>query len=83
MECLVGGRAFLCLTPFQNERTRFLHPGNYTGVRNDIKKGKGAWELVGTDVNTVQRLTKKHVVEETGCEAYALFSRAALVEAKE
>jgi hypothetical protein len=38
---------------------------------------------VGTDVNTAQRLTKNHVVEETSYEAYALFSRAALVEAKE
>ena len=35
---------------------------------------------MGTDVNTAQRLTKNHVVEETGCEAYALFSRA-VVEA--
>ena len=59
-------------------KMRLLHPGKYTGVRNDIKKGKGGWELVGTDVNTAQRLTKNHVVEETGCEAYALFTRAAL-----
>ena len=38
---------------------------------------------MGTDVNTAQRLTKNHVVEETGCEAYARFTRAALLEAKE
>ena len=79
----VNSRVFLFLTSSQNERTRLLHPGNYTGVRNDIKKGKGGWELVGIDVNTAQRLTKNHVVEETGYEAYALFTQAALLEAKE
>ena len=38
---------------------------------------------MGTDVNTAQRLSKNHVVEETGYEAYALFTREALMEAKE
>ena len=35
-------------------------------------------ELVGTDVNIAHRLTKNHVVAETGYQAYALFSRATI-----
>jgi hypothetical protein len=35
-------------------------------------------ELVGSDVNVLHRLTKNHVKERTGYQAYALFTRAAV-----
>jgi uncharacterized protein YndB with AHSA1/START domain len=38
----------------------------------------GTHELVGSDVNLVHRLLKNHVVENTGCRAYALFTRGCL-----
>ncbi|MGB5844222.1 MAG: DUF2652 domain-containing protein [Anaerolineales bacterium] len=51
----------------------FIHHGSYA-----LQPLATYTELVGTDVNTAHRLTKNHVVEETGYEAYALFTRAAV-----
>ena len=50
-----------------------VHFGSY--MQQDVM---GSHELVGSDVNLLHRLTKNHVVEETGWKAYALFTMAAL-----
>ena len=50
-----------------------VHYGSY--IMQDIM---GSQELVGSDVNLLHRLTKNHIVEETGWKAYILFSEAAL-----
>ena len=51
----------------------FIHHGSYA-----LQPLTTYTELVGTDVNTIHRLTKNHVREETGFEAYAMFTRAAV-----
>jgi hypothetical protein len=51
----------------------FIHHGSFA-----LQELPAYTELVGSDVNTAHRLTKNHVVEETGFEAYALFTRAAV-----
>jgi len=50
-----------------------LHHGSFA-----LQPLPGYTELVGTDVNTAHRLAKNHVIEKTGCKAYALFTRAAV-----
>ncbi len=50
-----------------------VHYGDYV-----IQHVSGIDELVGTDVNLVHRLTKNHVSESTGWQAYALFTGRAL-----
>jgi hypothetical protein len=47
----------------------FAHFGQYA-IQNIL----GITELVGSDVNLVHRLTKNHVTEKTGWNAYALFT---------
>jgi hypothetical protein len=47
----------------------FTHYGQYA-IQNIL----GITELVGSDVNLVHRLTKNHVTEKTGWDAYALFT---------
>jgi len=51
----------------------FIHHGSYA-----LQTLPAYTELVGADVNTTHRLTKNNVKEETGYEAYALFTRAAV-----
>ncbi len=51
----------------------FIHHGSFA-----LQELPAYVELVGSDVNIAHRLTKNHVVEETGFEAYALFTRAAV-----
>ena len=51
----------------------FIHHGSF-----GLQPLPAYTELVGTDVNTAHRLTKNHVKQETGYEAYALFTRAAV-----
>ncbi len=50
-----------------------VHYGGY--ILQDVL---GSRELVGSDVNLLHRLTKNHIVEETGWKAYTLFTEAAL-----
>lgn len=50
----------------------FVHHGQF--VQQSVA---GAHELVGSDVNLIHRLTKNHVSEATGWQAYALFTEAA------
>lgn len=51
----------------------FIHHGSFA-----LQPLATYTELVGTDVNTLHRLTKNHVREETGYKAYTLFTRAAV-----
>jgi len=51
----------------------FVHHGTFTLQKLDAHE-----ELVGTDVNTIHRLLKNRVAEETGFRAYALYSDAAV-----
>ena len=51
----------------------FIHHGSFA-----LQPLTTYTELVGTDVNTIHRLMKNHVREETGFEAYALFTQAAV-----
>lgn len=51
----------------------FVHHGNFI-----VQHVAGIQELVGSDVNLVHRLTKNHIVEQTGWKAYALFTRTAM-----
>ena len=51
----------------------FIHHGSY-----GLQPLPAYTELVGADVNLTHRLTKNRVREETGFEAYALFTRAAV-----
>ena len=51
----------------------FVHYGTYM-----LQPFPAYTELIGTDVNTVHRLTKNSVTEETGITAYVLYSQAAV-----
>jgi hypothetical protein len=51
----------------------FIHCGDY--IRQTIANIK---ELVGSDVNLIHRLTKKHVTEATGWRAYMMFTEQCL-----
>jgi len=51
----------------------FIHYGSF-----GLQPLPAYTELVGSDVNTAHRLTKNNVREETGFEAYALFTQAAV-----
>lgn len=51
----------------------FIHHGEYDF--QDVGQYK---ELVGTDVNTIHRLTKNTIVETTGIKAYTAYTGAAL-----
>ena len=51
----------------------FVHYGSFV-----LQPLPAYTELIGTDVNLIHRLTKNHVKEETGLQAYALFTRAAI-----
>jgi hypothetical protein len=51
----------------------FLHYGSF-----GLQQLPAYTELIGADVNTAHRLTKNNVRAETGFEAYALFTRAAV-----
>src|SRR5512140_554932 len=51
----------------------FVHHGDYI-----VQNISGIRELVGTDVNLVHRLTKNHIAEATGWQAYSLFTEKAL-----
>ena len=51
----------------------FLHHGEFI-----FQNSQGKDELAGTDVNTLFRLMKNNVVENTGIHAYALITNAAL-----
>ena len=51
----------------------FIHHGSFA-----LQQLPAYTELVGSDVNTAHRLTKNHVREGTGFNAYALFTRAAI-----
>lgn len=51
----------------------FVHHGDYV-----VQKISGIRELVGSDVNLIHRLTKNHVTENTGWNAYALFTQNAM-----
>ena len=55
----------------------FLHYGTF-----GLQPLPAYTELIGNDVNLIHRLTKNHVFERTGFNAYALLTRAA-VEALE
>lgn len=51
----------------------FVHYGEFAVQRLDAHD-----ELVGSDVNLLHRLTKNHVTETTGLNAYALYTSAAI-----
>ena len=51
----------------------FVHHGDYI-----VQNISGIRELVGSDVNLVHRLMKNHITENTGWQAYALFTQPAL-----
>jgi len=51
----------------------FVHHGDYI-----VQSISGIRELVGSDVNLVHRLMKNHVTEQTGWQAYILFTDTAL-----
>jgi hypothetical protein len=51
----------------------FIHHGQFA-----LQPLPAYTELVGPDVNVLHRLTKNHVKERTGYQAYALFTRAAV-----
>ena len=51
----------------------FIHCGDY--IQQTITNIK---ELVGSDVNLIHRLTKNHVIEATGWQAYMLFTEQCL-----
>jgi hypothetical protein len=51
----------------------FIHHGSFA-----LQPLPAYTELVGSDVNIIHRLVKNHVVENTGFQAYALFTRAAI-----
>ncbi len=50
-----------------------VHHGDYI-----VQNISGIRELVGSDVNLIHRLSKNHVSENTGWQAYALFSKKAM-----
>ncbi len=50
----------------------FIHHGQF--IKQQVA---GNHELLGSDVNLIHRLTKNHVSEATGWQAYALFTEAA------
>lgn len=50
----------------------FIHHGDYI-----VQEVSGIHELVGSDVNLIHRLLKNHVTEQTGWQAYALFTSQA------
>jgi len=54
----------------------FIHHGDYI-----VQQVAGIYELVGSDVNLVHRLTKNHVAEATGWKAYVLFTEPGLAHA--
>lgn len=51
----------------------FVHYGTYM-----LQQLPAYTELIGTDVNTVHRLTKNSIKEKIGCEAYVAYSEAAV-----
>jgi len=51
----------------------FVHHGDYI-----VQNISGIRELVGSDVNLAHRLMKNHIAENTGWNAYALFTRTAM-----
>ena len=51
----------------------FVHFGTYM-----LQQLPAYTELIGTDVNTVHRLTKNTIKEKIGCEAYVAYSEAAV-----
>lgn len=51
----------------------FTHHGDYIA-----QKVSGIHELVGSDVNLIHRLVKNHVTENTGWNAYMLFTAQAI-----
>ncbi len=51
----------------------FVHHGDYI-----VQHISGIRELVGSDVNLIHRLTKNHITENTGWNAYMLFTQPAL-----
>ena len=51
----------------------FVHYGAFTRQRLDQHD-----ELLGADVIVIHRLLKNHVIEQTGCRAYALYTNAAI-----
>lgn len=51
----------------------FVHHGDYM-----VQNISGIRELVGSDVNLIHRLTKNHITENTGWNAYALFTQSAM-----
>lgn len=50
----------------------FIHHGDYI-----VQEVSGIRELVGSDVNLIHRLMKNHVTENTGWNAYVLFTKYA------
>jgi hypothetical protein len=51
----------------------FVHHGDYI-----VQEVSGIRELVGSDVNMIHRLVKNHIIENTGWQAYLLFTSQAL-----
>jgi len=51
----------------------FIHHGDYI-----VQEVSGIQELVGSDVNLIHRLMKNHVTQNTGWNAYVLFTSQAL-----
>ncbi len=51
----------------------FVHHGVFV-----VQRLAGRDELVGSDVNLIHRLTKNHVVEQTGIRAYTLYTDTAI-----
>jgi hypothetical protein len=51
----------------------FVHHGDYI-----VQNISGIRELVGSDVNLIHRLSKNHITENTGWNAYALFTEMAM-----
>ncbi|HLF91418.1 MAG TPA: DUF2652 domain-containing protein [Anaerolineales bacterium] len=51
----------------------FIHHGSF-----GLQPLPAYTELIGTDVNLIHRLTKNHVKENTGLQAYVLFTQAAM-----
>lgn len=51
----------------------FVHYGSFI-----VQHVAGIQELVGSDVNLVHRLMKNHIFEQTGWNAYALFTKIAM-----
>lgn len=51
----------------------FVHHGDYI-----VQSISGIRELVGSDVNLIHRLTKNHITENTGWNAYAMFTQTAM-----